>query len=231
VEEVLVIALHAEDRRVDEVKVGAVLLEDAGADAFDRGLTGIGVADDATFADVGAASFELWLDEDDDFAVPGVVGRTECAEDRREDEGGGYEGNVHGDKRWSGCVGREEFAGVEEAGVGSLAKGDAGIVAEFVGDLAVAGVYCEDGCSVALEHAVGEASGGGSDVDAGEVGEVDGPVGEGALELEAAAADVLEIGAEEANDRVGGDGGTWLVNTLLVNENATCEDESLGAFA
>ena len=83
----------------------------------------------------------------------------------------------------------------------------------------------------ALQHAVGEAAGGGADVDAGEAGEVDGPVGEGALELEAAAADVFEIGAEEANDGVGGDGGTWLVDTLLVDEDAAGEDESLGAFA
>jgi len=82
-----------------------------------------------------------------------------------------------------------------------------------------------------LEHAVGEAAGGGADVDAGEIGEVDGPVGEGALELEAAAADVFEIGTEEANDGVGGDGGAWFVNTLLVDEDTAGEDESLCAFA
>ena len=81
-----------------------------------------------------------------------------------------------------------------------------------------------------MEHAVGEAAGGGSDVDAGEVGEVDGPVRESAFEFEAAATDVFEIGAEEANDGVGGDGGTWLVNTLFVDEYAACEDESLRAF-
>ena len=56
-------------------------------------------------------------------------------------------------------------------------------------------------------------------------------MGESVLELEAAAADVLEVGAEEANDGVGGDGGTGFVNTLLVDENATSEDESLRAFA
>jgi hypothetical protein len=82
-----------------------------------------------------------------------------------------------------------------------------------------------------LQHAVGEAAGGGSDVDAGEVGEVDGPVRESALEFEAAATDVFEIGAEEANDGVGGDGGTWLVNTLFVDEDAAGEDEGLRSFA
>jgi hypothetical protein len=57
-----VVALHAEDGRVDEVEVGAVLLEDAVADTLDGGLTGVGVADDATFADVGATGFKLWFD-------------------------------------------------------------------------------------------------------------------------------------------------------------------------
>ncbi len=225
------VALHAEDGRVDEVEVGAVLLEDAVADALDGGLAGVGVADDATFADVGATGFELRLDEDDDFAAPGLVGCAEGAEDCGEDERGGDEGDVHRDEGWCGCAGREEFARSEEAGVGAFAEGDAGIVAEFLSDLAVASVDREHSGGAALQHAVGEAAGGGADVDAREAGEIDGPVGEGALELEAAAADVFEIGAEEANDSVGGDGGTWLVNTLFVDENAAREDESLCAFA
>jgi hypothetical protein len=160
-----------------------------------------------------------------------LVGSAECAEDRRENESGGDEGYVHRDEGWSGRAGSEEFAGGEEAGVGAFAEGDAGIVTKLVGDLAVAGVDGEDGGGAALEHAVGEAAGRGSDVDTREAGEVDGPMDEGALELEATTADVFEIGAEEANDGFGGDGGTWLVNTLFVDEDATCEDESLGAFA
>jgi hypothetical protein len=208
-----------------------VLLEDAGADAFDRTLAGVGVADDATFADVGATGFELRLDEDDYFAVPGLVGGAECAEYRRKHEGRGDEGDVHRNERWSGCAGCEEFAGGEEAGVGSFAQGDARIVAQLMGDLAVAGVHGEDGDGPALEHAVGEAASRCSDVRTREAGEFDGPVGEGALELETAAADVLEVGAEEANDGVGGDGGTWFVNTLLVDEDAARKDKGLGTFA
>ncbi len=231
VEEVLVVALHSVDGRVDHFDAGAVLLEDTFADTIDGGPTGVGVADYASFADVGAAGFELRLDEDDDFALPRFVWGAECAKDRGQDQCGGDEGDVHRDERWSGRTGREEFAGGEEAGVGAFAEGDAWVVAELVRDLSVAGVDGEDGRGTALEHAVGEAAGGGSDVDAGEAGEVDGPVGEGALELEAASADVFEIGAEETNDGVGGDGGTWLVNTLLVDEDTACEDESLGAFA
>ena len=63
---------------------------DAVADALDGGLAGFGVADDAAFADVVAAGFELGLDEDDGFALPGMIsavlraartaGRTSVAE-------------------------------------------------------------------------------------------------------------------------------------------------------
>ena len=83
------------------------------------------------------------------------------------------------------------FAGGEEAGVGALAQGDTRVVAKLLGDLAIAGVDGEDAGGSALQHAVGEAAGGGSDIDTGEAGERDGPVFEGALELETAAADVL----------------------------------------
>jgi len=123
---------------------------------------------------------------------------------------------------------REEFAGGEEAGVGALAEGDARVVAEFLSDLAVAGVYCEDGLCAALEHAVGEAAGGSSDVEAWEAGESDGPVGEGVLQFEAAAADVPEVGAEETDGCRGGDGGAGFVDALVVDEDAAGEDEGLG---
>jgi hypothetical protein len=230
-EKILVVALHAEDRRVDEVERGAVLLDDRFANAFDGGLASVGVAHDAAFADVGAASFELRLDENDGGALPASTGSAESCEDRGKHERRGDERDVHCDEDWGGVAGREEFGRCKEAGVGALAEGDARVVAEFAGDLSVAGVDGEDRLCAALQHAVGEASGGGSYVDAGEIGEVDGPVREGALEFEAAAADVFEIGAEEANYGIGGDGGTWFINTLLIDEDSACKDESLCALA
>ena len=207
------------------------MLEDTGANAVDGGLAGVGVANDAAFADVSAAGFELGFDEDHGASLPGLFGCAECAEDGRQDERGGDEGDVHGQKHGRGCGWSEKLAGGEEAGIGAFAEGNARVVAELLGDLAVAGVDGEDGGGSGLEHAVGEASGGGADVDAGESGEGDGPVGEGALEFEAAAADVFEIGAEEADGGGGGDGGTGLVDALLVDEDAAGEDEGLGAFA
>jgi hypothetical protein len=56
-------------------------------------------------------------------------------------------------------------------------------------------------------------------------------VGEGVLELEAATADVLEVGAEETDGGGGGDGSAGLVDALLVDEDAAGEDEGLGALA
>ena len=82
-----------------------------------------------------------------------------------------------------------------------------------------------------MQHAVGEASGGGTYIDAGEAGEADRPIGKGVLQFEAAAADVLQVGAEETDDCAGGDGGAGLVDALFVNEDATSEDEGLGALA
>jgi hypothetical protein len=230
-EQVFVVTLHTVNWGVDDFDVGAVLLKDAVAYALDGGLASVRVTHDAALADVFAAGFELRLYEDDGFALPLSLRRAESAEDCRKDKGGGDEGDVHAQKGGSRYVCDEEFARGEEAGVGALAQDDAGIVAEFLGDLAVAGVDGKDGRGAMLQHAVGEAAGGGADVDAGNAGERDGPVGEGVLEFEAAAADVLEIGAEEADGCVGGDRGAGLVDTLFVNEDATGEDEGLGTFA
>jgi hypothetical protein len=156
------------------------------------------------------------------------VGRgAEGIENGRQDEGSGDEGDVDGEE---GNF-RGQVAGVEEAGVGALHEGDAGVVAEGLGDLAVAGVDGEDAGRAVLEHAVAEAAGGGADVAAEAVGEVDVPVGEGGFELESAAADVAEIAAEEADRGVVGDGMARFVELLLVDEDAAGEDEGLGALA
>lgn len=125
---------------------------------------------------------------------------------------------------------RDEFAWGEEAGVGAFAEGDAGVVAQLLGDLTVAGVYGEDRCGTALEHTVGEAAGRGSDVETGEAGEDDGPVGEGVFEFETAAADELEVGAEETDDGVSSYRSAGFVDALLIDEDASGENEGLGAF-
>jgi len=168
-----VIALHAVDGRVDDFDGGSALFKDAFGNALDGLFAGLGVADDAAFGDVFATGFELGLDEDDGFALPELLRRAESGEDCWQDEGGGDEGDVHGEEGWCGLAGREEFAGSEETGVGALAQGDAGVVAKLLGDLAVAGVYSQYRLSAVLQHAVGKAAGGSSYVETGEAGEGD----------------------------------------------------------
>ena len=168
---------------------GAAEFVYAVADPVDGLLAGFGVADDAAFAYVEAAGFELGFDEDDGFALPGffrraraarTAGRTSVAEmketsmARKEKaeqvlplRAAGWQFSEGGHSSFDA----EEFAGGEEAGVGAFAEGDAGVVAELLGDLAVAGVDGEDGGGSGLEHAVGEAAGGGADVDAAETSE------------------------------------------------------------
>jgi hypothetical protein len=65
VQEVLVVAFHALNGRVDQVQI--VAAEGAGGvpDAVDGELAGGGFAHDATFADMLAAGFKLRLDQDD----------------------------------------------------------------------------------------------------------------------------------------------------------------------
>ncbi len=157
-----------------------------------------GIADDAAFADVLAAGFELGFDEEDGFALPGFACGGEGGEERGEDEGGGDEADVHGeegdgvpavrvkripignDRKKSKGVGvGVKLAGGEEAGIGAFEEGDAGVGAEFVMDLAVAGVDGEHGGGTVLEEAVGEAAGGGADVGGGEAVDGYGPGLEG----------------------------------------------------
>ena len=123
------------------------------------------------------------------------------------------------------------MAGGKEAGVGAFEEGDAGVGAELVVDLAVAGVDGEDGGGAVLEHAVGEAAGGGSDVGAGEAFDGEVPGGESGFELEASAGDVAEVAAEHADNGGVGDGDAGLVDTLLVDEDPAGEDKGLGSFA
>jgi hypothetical protein len=118
----------------------------------------------------------------------------------------------------------------KEAGIGALAEGNAVIVAELMGDLAVAGVDGKDAGRPTLEHAVGETSGGSSDIDAGQTSKIDRPVGQGMFKLETTATDILEIGAEEANRGSLDNGGAGLVDALLVDKNPPSKDEGLGAL-
>ena len=249
-EEELAVAFHAKDGRIDEGEGLAAEGADGVFYAMDGELVGGGVADDTALADVLAAGFELGLDEEDGLALPVFIWGREGGDDGGEDEGGGDEADVHGEEldglRWDGgrtvkqvpfgndskCAdGGVKLAGGQEAGVGALEEGDAGVGAELVVDLAVAGVDGEDGGGAVLKHAVGKAAGGGADVGAGEAFYGDFPGGEGGFELEAAAGDVARIVAGEADGGVVGNAGAGFVDALLVDQDAAGDDHGLGALA
>ena len=80
-EEELAVAFHAKDGRIDEGEGLAAEGADGVFYAMDGELVGGGVADDAAFAYVLAAGFELRLDEEDGFALPFGFGRGEGCDD------------------------------------------------------------------------------------------------------------------------------------------------------
>ena len=88
----------------------------------------------------------------------------------------------------------------------------------------------DDGFGAVLEEAVGEAAGGGADVDA--AGAVDAEVEavEGFLEFEAAAGDE-GFGVADAEGGVGGDEVAGFGGGGVVDEDFAGEDEALGLFA
>jgi len=226
------VPLHAADGGVDEIERGTAKVQGAVADALDGELAGVFFADDASLADVLAAGLELGLDEDDGAALPGPPRRNKRFEYSGKNKCGGDEGDIHGEEDGGiGGIGGEQRAGFEQTGVGALAQADARILAKFFGDLAVTRIDGEDGAGTVLQHTVGEAPGGGADVQAGAIGEVDRPVSERAFELEAAAADVAEVVAEQAQAGVTRYRRTGFIDALVVYQNAAGEDKSVGTFA
>jgi hypothetical protein len=87
-EQVLVVALHAVNGRVNDVGVMAIQSENGVVNAVDGELPGGGLANDASFADGLAAGLELRLDQEDGASLPMLTLRCEGGEDGGENEGG-----------------------------------------------------------------------------------------------------------------------------------------------
>jgi hypothetical protein len=226
--EELAVSFGSVNRGVDDFDLGSANAGYAGSDAINGEAMRSGIADDSAFADIFAAGLKLRLDEDDGFErVLSFAAGADSLHDWRKHKGGRDERYVHGDEFDL----RGQFAGSELAGVGALHEGDAGIAAEALGDLAVAGIDGENAGGSVLEHAIDEASGGGADVEAESAGEVDLPVTEGLFELEAPAAYVAKIFAEETQRGFFGDRAARFLDLLLIDEDTPGEDERLGAFA
>ena len=124
-----------------------------------------------------------------------------------------------------GDIGRLEVAGVE-----AFAKDDAGMGAEFPIHLVGADVEGVDEAGAALEEAIGEAAGGGADVEADFIVDVDFPVVEGSFDFQATAADEAGLG-EELHFCIFGDFAAGFVGLLAIEENLAGEDEGFRFFA
>ncbi len=225
------VSLHAANRGVRELESGAAKLADRGKDAIDGKLASRRVPHDAAFADVFATGLELRLNENDGGSLPRLAHRRERGENGGQDEGRGDEGNIHDEYGGCGRVAGEELGGREQPGIRAFAQTDAQVAAQRIGDLAIAGVDGKDvGCTV-LQEAVGESPGGGADVDAVKASDRNVPKLQGVLQFETAAAHVSEVGAEQADRRLGVDECSGFVDALLGDEDAAGKNEGLGALA
>ncbi len=112
----------------------------------------------------------------------------------------------------------------EIAGIGLFQQADACILTQAEIDLAVAGIDCDHACSAALEKTIGKSSGRSSDVEADFACDIDLPVRESFLQFETAAADILEIFAEQADVGGGVHGGSSFFDFLSVDQYLSGED-------
>lgn len=137
---------------------------DPSLDALAGSLVGGGVANDAARANVFAGEFELRFDEDD-----GVASGFENGEGWGKDEGEGDEGDVGDDDV-------HEFRDIvwgHVADIEVFATDDAGVITQFPDQLISADIVSVDARGAMLEEAVGEAAGGGSDIESDQAGDVD----------------------------------------------------------
>ncbi len=220
--EEFLVSIHAGDRGGDQaVPFASILSGNEVADFFDGLLVECRIADDAAAGDVFSTELELWLDEADDRAAV-----FEHGEDGGQDFGEGNEGEIgDGEPDFFADVCWHHVAGVE-----LLLDDDSRVVAKFPDELVGSHIDGVDADGAALEQAVGEATGGGSDVDADPAGGVDVEGIKRAFKLESAAADValfffdLERGVFE---ELGG----GLVDDAVTAADFSGENEALGLLA
>ena len=162
----------------------SLLLRPDGDFLLDAGVD-FGVSNHSVAADLAAPGLKLGLDESDNGLSGLEVGG--CGGDNHPK---GYEGNVDDDE----VDGLGEVEGV--AGVELFDDDDAEIVTEFLVELAVSDVDGVDLLRAALEEAVGEAAGGGADVEPGHSRGVDSEGVEGVGQLDAPASYVGETAAD-----------------------------------
>jgi len=179
--EKFLVTVHAGDRRGNEAAPFAVVaVDDKMADFVDGLQMEFWIPDDAAFSNVFAPKLKLRLDETDDGAAA-----FQHRKNSGENLGQGNEGKVHdGEPDFFADVGGDHVTGVE-----LFLDDDAGVVAEFPDELVgsdIDGVHADGS---ALEQAIGETAGGGTDIHTDPAGRVDLEGVESTLEFQATAAD------------------------------------------
>ena len=124
-----------------------------------------------------------------------------------------------------------QLAGLEQAGVGALQQGNTGVRAQLVGNLAVAGIDGQHPVGTVLQQAVGEASGRRADIGAGAALHIEGPGRERGFELQAAAAHIAHVLAEQTQGDVGRHRSSWFIHPLFGHQHATGKDQRLRPLA
>jgi len=224
-EEELAVAIGTGDGGIDgaEQRGAAQQAEGERADVVEYGLLHRGVADDAAaFVDFGFAGFELRFHEGDQYAA---------GAHKRPDGG---ENNFEGNEGEVGDDGVElitrEIADGEMSGVDFFEIGDAGISEEFGVQLGAADIDADDICGAGLQGAIGEAAGGGADVEDVRAGEIEGERGEGGGKFFAAAADEAR-GLLHGEFAIGGEIAAGFVEALGAAADAAGHDEGFGLGA
>ncbi len=191
------------------------------AHALDRFLVQRGVAHDAARADILAVEFKLRLDQDQIF---------------RGGSGRGHHGGEHlgrGDKRniQSHQVrGLGNLSGAKISGV-FLELNYARVLLHAPGHLLGRHVDRIDAARTMLQQAVGEAAGGGADIEASFARGVDAEILERAFQLESGAAGVFCGGSADFDVRVGGDLGSRFFAAGAVYADFSSQDHGLRFFA
>lgn len=178
------------------------------------------IPDDAALADLAAFEFELGFDEADE-----VTAGCQDGKGAGQDEVEGDEGDIDNDDGggFSG-VGKGEVAAIE-----FFPGDDAGILAQFPGELVRADIEGVDAEGAALEEAIGEAAGRSADIDGDFVLGIDGEGVQGGFEFEAAAADEPGLFLE-VDDGVLGDFLAGFGMGDALHGDLTGEDEAFGLF-
>ena len=221
VQEIFNIAVSPFDGRKSQAQRRQAAVGDAVRDVADDVAVDLDVADDAAFADVFPARFELRLDERDH--------RAACLEQRfdgRHDLEQGNEGDVNGDE----IDGLADICNGDVADIGPFHVDDAVISPQFPGQLAIADVDGKDLGRAALEGAVREAACRGANIHHGLTRQVDGKRFHGLFQFQAAPADIGNGIALNGNIYVDGQLRARLIDALVVDEDQAGHDGRLGLF-